>query len=304
VLGSPEYMSPEQAQGLDDLDERTDVWSFCIVLYEMLTGTTPFKTSNYNSLMQAIINKPALPITDFGVGDEAIWRVLERGLKKDRDERWSNMTELGEGLALWLYEHGIKEDLSGNSVRALWLDTGLGGVRIDVPESSFPIEHPRRPPPVITEEQLEDLPQQYLVTDRPASNTAQSSITQIGRRHRRHKQKIIVLSAAAVTLLVAAVLFIAFRSRPTTVVVTAPESQTSATAQTPPRSPSGTPEPDQKDMSSAADVERIPILPPLATDPKGSSTPSTAAPKRPVIKSAAPNKPVPRNGKRSHDFGF
>lgn len=306
VLGSPEYMSPEQAQGLDDIDERTDVWSLCVVLYEMLTGSTPFKTNNYNALMQAIINKPALPITDFGVGDEAIWRVLERGLRKDRDERWSNMTELGEGLALWLYEHGIKEDLSGNSVRALWLDTGLGGIRIDVPESSFPTEDTRPRAPVIAEEQLEDLPQQFLVTDRPDSNTASSGVTQMGRRSRRHQRKMVLWSAAAVTVAVAATLFLVFRPRSTTPVVSAPEPRTTVeTAPAPP--PTSTDATATATAAASTNVAAADGLgePPSSTSSHVQSTlPAAAGAKRPVVKGAAPTKPVPRPGKRSHDFGF
>ena len=57
VLGSPDYMSPEQALGLDDIDERTDIWSLCVVLYEVITGTVPFQKPNYNALMHAIINE-------------------------------------------------------------------------------------------------------------------------------------------------------------------------------------------------------------------------------------------------------
>jgi serine/threonine-protein kinase len=138
VLGSPDYMSPEQALGVDDVDERTDVWSLCVVLYEMITGTIPFLKPNYNALMHAIINEPAKSISEYHTGDEAIWLVIERGLAKQRDQRWANMTELGEALALWLYEHGVKEDLSGNSIRAVWLDGTLSGVRADVPQSSRP----------------------------------------------------------------------------------------------------------------------------------------------------------------------
>ncbi|HYO95947.1 MAG TPA: serine/threonine-protein kinase [Polyangiaceae bacterium] len=138
VLGSPEYMSPEQALGLDDIDQRTDVWSFCIVLYELITGSIPFSRPNYNALMHAIINEAPIPSHDCGAGDAALWLVIERGLAKEREQRWANMTELGEALALWLYEHGIKEDLSGNSIRAVWLDAALSGVRMDVPPSAPP----------------------------------------------------------------------------------------------------------------------------------------------------------------------
>ena len=129
ILGSPEFMSPEQALGSQDIDARTDVWSMCVMLYEMITGAMPFKNKNYNALIQSIVNDDPKPSTDFSAGDAELWRVIARGLEKSVDDRWASMTELGEALALWLYEHGVKEDISGNSVRALWLDGTLPGSR-------------------------------------------------------------------------------------------------------------------------------------------------------------------------------
>jgi eukaryotic-like serine/threonine-protein kinase len=122
ALGSPEYMSPEQAQGIEDVDARTDVWSLAVVLFEMVSGNLPFNHGNYNGLMQAIIHDPPEPIPDDLQIDSALWQIIERGLSKHREERWSSMTEFGEALALWLYERGTKEDISGNSIRAVWLD--------------------------------------------------------------------------------------------------------------------------------------------------------------------------------------
>jgi eukaryotic-like serine/threonine-protein kinase len=133
VLGSPEFMSPEQALGSNDIDARTDVWSMSVVLYEMITGIVPFKNPNYNSLIQAIVNTDPVPASDFGACDQELSRVIARGLAKSVDDRWASMTELGEALGLWLYEHGVKEDICGNSVRALWLDGALSGVRPEVP---------------------------------------------------------------------------------------------------------------------------------------------------------------------------
>jgi serine/threonine-protein kinase len=125
VLGSPDYMSPEQALGLDDIDERTDLWSLCVVLYELITGALPFQKPNYNALMHAIINEDPTSSLDRGAGDKSLWEIIQRGLRKQREDRFQSATELGEAMALWLYEHGIKEDLSGNSIRAVWLDAGL-----------------------------------------------------------------------------------------------------------------------------------------------------------------------------------
>jgi len=137
VLGSPEYMSPEQALGAEDVDGRTDVWSLSIVLYELVTGTVPFSKNNYNALMQSIIHDDPVPMPDDAAGDSSLWQIVERGLDKRPSQRWADMTEFGEALALWLYERGIKEDLSGNSIRAVWLDRVLSVGQLDV-QSSLP----------------------------------------------------------------------------------------------------------------------------------------------------------------------
>jgi eukaryotic-like serine/threonine-protein kinase len=126
VLGSPEFMSPEQARGAQDIDARTDVWALSIMLYEMLTGCVPFKNKNYNALMQAILHEKPVPTVNLGAGDRELWLVIAKGLEKTREKRWPNMGKLGEALAFWLWDQGVAEDVCGNSLRAVWLG-GVGG---------------------------------------------------------------------------------------------------------------------------------------------------------------------------------
>jgi serine/threonine-protein kinase len=179
ALGSPEYMSPEQASGREDIDHRSDVWALCVVLYESITGKMPFDRPNYNALMQAIIHDGALPTTDFSAGDPDLWRVIERGLQKNPENRWSSMTELGEALALWLYEHGVKEDISANSLRAVWLDGSLSGVRMDL-GSVMPLRS-SRPPAAGSEVSVAQGAKRLKATDRSAQRSQQAAPT-ISRR--------------------------------------------------------------------------------------------------------------------------
>src|SRR5262249_16916303 len=66
VLGSPDYMSPEQARGAENVGEATDVWAFSVVLYELCTGKRPFDGPNYNSLIASILTDDPKPITTHG----------------------------------------------------------------------------------------------------------------------------------------------------------------------------------------------------------------------------------------------
>src|SRR4051812_25470913 len=84
VLGSPGYFSPEQARGETDIDFRTDIWSISVVLYELITGELPFTGPNYNALLMSILKDSPKPITSYGFGDEALWRIVQRGLHRDR----------------------------------------------------------------------------------------------------------------------------------------------------------------------------------------------------------------------------
>jgi eukaryotic-like serine/threonine-protein kinase len=121
VVGSPDYLSPEQARGSEDVDERADVWGFCAMLYECVTGFPPFSQSALESLLKDVIEKPVRPLSEYGIDDQGLWPIVERGLTKDRDLRWPDMRSLGTALARWLLEHGVGEDVCGHSLRSDWL---------------------------------------------------------------------------------------------------------------------------------------------------------------------------------------
>jgi eukaryotic-like serine/threonine-protein kinase len=121
LIGSPDYMSPEQARGELDLDPRSDVWALCVLAYECLVGKPPFHGDNYNALLWAIIHDEPVPITVFQAGDSELWRILKTGFAKDRNQRWESARRLGEAIAAWLENQGVVEDICNRSLNASWL---------------------------------------------------------------------------------------------------------------------------------------------------------------------------------------
>lgn len=91
VVGSPAYMSPEQAGGREDIDGRADIWSLGVVMYEALTGTLPHQAANYNALMVRILTQDCDPVmtrkTDL---PPSVCAIVDACLKRERDERTSN----------------------------------------------------------------------------------------------------------------------------------------------------------------------------------------------------------------------
>jgi serine/threonine-protein kinase len=120
VLGSPAYMSPEQARGEQDIDRRTDVWALSVVLYELVTGELPFQGDSYNARLWAILGEAPRSLLEHGLDEPELWAALQCGLAKDRNERFADMRELGRTLAAWLIARGVKTDITKAPLDA-WL---------------------------------------------------------------------------------------------------------------------------------------------------------------------------------------
>jgi tetratricopeptide (TPR) repeat protein/TolB-like protein len=98
VLGTVSYMSPEQARGAK-VDHRSDIFSFGVLLHEMLTGRPPFRGNAGIDTMHAILHDPVPPLPPLGgtVSAEAtsdVQRILEKCLAKDPGERYQGMRDI------------------------------------------------------------------------------------------------------------------------------------------------------------------------------------------------------------------
>ena len=101
VLGSPAYMSPEQARGEVDVDSRSDVWSLGVILYEALTGRVPFDAPNYNALMLAIITKPHPSVLEVAPDVPVeLSQIIDHALAKERVHRIGTARELADRLEM------------------------------------------------------------------------------------------------------------------------------------------------------------------------------------------------------------
>jgi eukaryotic-like serine/threonine-protein kinase len=97
IVGTLLYMSPEQLNGLE-ADPRSDIFSFGLVLYEMITGSRAFEGATPASVIAAILERPAPSIID--VAPPALDRVLKRCLEKDPENRWQTARDLRAALEL------------------------------------------------------------------------------------------------------------------------------------------------------------------------------------------------------------
>ncbi len=112
TIGSPYYMAPEQAQGLETLDARADVWALAAISYECLTGTVPFQGINGPSILLAILTKDPVPPTQAGKDSPVpipptIDLLMEHALAKNPNIRIKTVGQLAD-------EFGRAYGLSGD----------------------------------------------------------------------------------------------------------------------------------------------------------------------------------------------
>jgi serine/threonine-protein kinase len=116
LFGSPAYMSPEQARADADVDARTDLWALAVVLFEAIGGETPWEASNWPELHLLIACDPPPSLVNVRGVDEDLWRILKRGLAKDRRKRWQTSGEFAGALEKWLSSRGAIDDVAGATI--------------------------------------------------------------------------------------------------------------------------------------------------------------------------------------------
>jgi len=94
TLGTLQYMSPEQAQGIE-VDQRSDVFSFGVVLYEMITSQLPFKGEHEAAIIYSIINETPEPLARYKANvPEGLQRIVDKAMEKNREERYQHVDDM------------------------------------------------------------------------------------------------------------------------------------------------------------------------------------------------------------------
>ena len=95
VMGTVAYMSPEQARG-EPVDERTDIWSLGVVIYEMVAGCSPFVAATSNGIISTILSKQTVsPLGRYAAAvPERLEEIVEKALTKNRGERYQTSKDL------------------------------------------------------------------------------------------------------------------------------------------------------------------------------------------------------------------
>jgi serine/threonine protein kinase len=273
MLGTPYYMSPEQAQGTKKLDHRSDLWSLAVVIFQCITGKLPFESDALGDLLIKIIIEP-LPVPSevapVPPGFDAWWA---RAVARDPAKRFQTAKELVEALALAL----------GVSVP----DLGVASEKSpDAAITPSPLSRDRAPAAAIS-----------------IQATTAPGVSVIAPPHRFRPSRRVVGVVAALTLLAAVSAGVLLRQRSS---ATPAEAVAGATSASPGPLPEPLPEPPNAAGALPKDEAAKSVPPPIplvvesaaARPPRSASSrpvaasatppPATAASSRPVAASATP----------------
>jgi serine/threonine-protein kinase len=274
MLGTPYYMSPEQAQGIKAVDARSDLWSLAVIVFQALTGKLPFESEALGDLLVRIIVAP-VPMPSQYVSDlpQSFDRWWEKASQRDPALRFQSAREFGDALGL---AFGHSKGLSGDGLaRPLGgSDPGVG----NYPGGSGPFGQTPHPA-------FGNTPQPYGGTQ-PLQGLGPTTGASLSRTYDappsvqpKGKGALIAVAGASIVVLALAAVGASFalKGKEAPAASLAPASAPPSAAALPPQTVAPTPPPP-------------PVSPPA---------PTLAAADPPATTAAAPS-PTPANPKPAH----
>jgi serine/threonine-protein kinase len=223
VMGSPQYLSPEQIRG-DDLDGRSDIFSLGVVLYELLSGKRPFEGETITTLVYQILHKEPPPVAALRSIPPRLEQLLRNILAKDRAERTATAGQVAEELAAIereLDDETLSAPAALIATRVMPRRTGSGGAEVarnvettpGAQRSVMPPPPPPIPPPIPTHRSSPPPvppPAAPVTPVGPVAPAGQSGVTTEGLALRR----LAPLVAAVVLVAAVAAAWLFFRPAP------------------------------------------------------------------------------------------
>ena len=102
MMGTPLYMSPEQARGARDVDGRTDIYAASVIFYRALAGALPYTADTLNELLFKIVLEDPKPLREVAPDvDEGFAAIVHKGLARDLEQRFQTAREYQQAIATW-----------------------------------------------------------------------------------------------------------------------------------------------------------------------------------------------------------